>query len=105
MAPPPIERPSAPGGDPQDLAIERLDMALLPPDGHEPDALETLRAVGGAWPAALTTAVLTVPSALIPVETNFLLNARHPAFARIVVGQPEDPVTDLRLIGSRSPAG
>lgn len=89
---------------PQDLEIERMDAARLPPDWREPAALETLRAIGGDWAATLTTAVLSVPSAVITVETNFLLNPRHPAFASIAIGEPEELITDLQLIVRRRPA-
>ena len=84
---------------PQDLEIERMDVARLPPDWRDPAALQNLRAIGGDW-----AAVLAVPSAVIPIETNFLLNPRHPAFARIVIGQPEKLVTDSRLTVRKSPA-
>jgi RES domain-containing protein len=90
---------------PQDLEIERVDVARLPPDWRDPAALEALRAVGSDWGAALTTAVLAVPSAVIPIETNFLLNPKHPAFARIAIGEPKELITDLRLIVRKSPAG
>jgi len=85
---------------PEDLEIERMDVARLPPDWRDPAALENLRTIGGDWAAALTTAVLAVPSAVIPSETNFLFNPRHPDFHRIVIGQPEKLVTDLRQMPS-----
>ena len=42
--------------------------------------------------------MLAVPSAVIPAEPNYLLNPFHPAFARIRIGEPEELVTDLRLV-------
>jgi RES domain-containing protein len=42
--------------------------------------------------------VLAVPSAVIPAETNYLLNPEHPDFARIGIGEPLELVTDLRLL-------
>jgi len=39
-----------------------------------------------------------VPSTVIPVETNYLLNPLHAAFARIEIGQPQEFITDLRLV-------
>ncbi len=44
----------------QDLEIERLDVARLPPDWGDPAALETLRAIGSNWAAALGSVVLAV---------------------------------------------
>lgn len=83
---------------PADLSIARLGAEQLPPDWREPAALETLRAIGTAWAAGLTAAVLAVPSAVVPAETNYLLNPRHPDFGRIAVGEAQDLITDLRLI-------
>ena len=47
---------------PQDLQIERVELARLPPDWRDPASLEAMRAVGSDWAAALVTAVLAVPS-------------------------------------------
>ncbi len=90
---------------PSDLEIERVDVDRLPPDWRDPAALEPLRAIGSDWATGLVAAVLAVPSAVIPTETNYLLNPRHPGFARIAVGEPQELVTDLRLIGKRPTAG
>jgi RES domain-containing protein len=54
----------------------------------EPDrfpAEDETRAFGDAWLAAARTAVLSVPSAIIPEEANLLLNPLHPDFARVTV--------------------
>jgi RES domain-containing protein len=83
---------------PSELAIERLGLERLPSDWPAPAAIETLRAIGGEWAAGLATAVLAVPSAVIPIETNYLLNPRHPDFARIAIGEARELVTDLRLV-------
>ena len=87
---------------PTDLAIARVTTGQLDPDWRDAAALEALRALGTQWAEGLTTAVLAVPSAVVPAETNYLLNPRHPDFARIRVGEPQVLITDLRLI-RRSP--
>jgi len=87
---------------PTDLAIARVTTGQLDPDWRDAAALEALRALGTQWAEGLTTAVLAVPSAVVPAETNYLLNPRHPDFARIRVGDPQVLITDLRLI-RRSP--
>ena len=83
---------------PTRLAIERLSPDDLPPDWRDPAGCEQLRAIGTAWARERRSAVLAVPSAVIPAESNYLLNPLHPSFARIGVGVPEELVTDLRLI-------
>jgi len=39
-----------------------------------------------------------VPSAVVPAESNYLLNPLHPDFKRVKVGKPATVKTDLRLI-------
>lgn len=46
----------------------------------------------------LQTAVLSVPSAVVPAERNVLINPRHPDFARIIIGAPQSLQTDTRLL-------
>lgn len=59
------------------------------------------RELGDLWPRSLSSAVLRVRSAVVPEEFNFLLNPRHPEFARII-GEPAKPfVFDERLFRSR----
>jgi RES domain-containing protein len=89
---------SIPADLPPDLPIEYLDLQRLPGDWRDPGAVEALRLIGSDWAARLSSAVLAVPSAVIPVETNYLLNPRHTDFSRIAIGQPSELVTDLRLI-------
>ena len=90
---------------PPRLDIERVDIDRLPADWRDPAALETLRTIGSEWAARLASAVLAVPSAVVPTETNYLLNPRHPDFGQIVIGEPEQLVTDLRLSKLRQPDG
>ena len=42
--------------------------------------------------------MLAVPSAIVPAESNYLLNPLHPGFKRIKIGKPGAVETDLRLI-------
>jgi len=90
---------------PADLSITRWGPEQLPADWRAPHALTTLRALGTDWAAGLTSPVLAVPSAVVPAETNYLLNPRHPDFARITLGEPQELITDLRLVKIRTPEG
>jgi RES domain-containing protein len=42
--------------------------------------------------------VLAAPSAVIPAETNYLINPLHADFRRIRIGKPGRFETDLRLV-------
>jgi RES domain-containing protein len=45
--------------------------------------------LGSRWVTQLESAVLSVPSAIVPAERNYLLNPRHPAFKEIRVNAAE----------------
>jgi RES domain-containing protein len=83
---------------PPNLAIDRVRIDHLPSDWREITAREKLQAIGAEWARKRSTAVLAVPSAIVPPESNYLLNPLHPDFKRIRVGKPMAVETDLRLI-------
>jgi len=83
---------------PKNLKIERVKPDQLPADWRDLGAREQLQAIGTDWARRRSSSVLAVPSVVIPTETNYLFNPLHPSFARIVIGKPEEFVTDLRLI-------
>jgi RES domain-containing protein len=83
---------------PKDMKIDRVSIDQLPSDWRERTALERLRKIGAEWATQLSSAVLAVPSAVVPAETNYLLNPQHPRFEKISIGEPQELVTDLRLI-------
>lgn len=82
---------------PKRVMIERVAVETLPDDWRELAAREQLQAIGTAWAKQISSAVLAVPSAVIPTEINYLLNPLHPAFAKIEIGEPQTFITDLRL--------
>lgn len=83
---------------PDTLNIEHITPEQLPANWRDVAARQELQALGTSWAKRLSSAVLAVPSAVIPSETNFLLNPLHPDFAKVETGQPQDFVTDLRLL-------
>ncbi len=87
-----------PAALPKNLKIERITAEQLPADWRSLAARERLQAVGSEWAKRRSSAVLAVPSVVIPAETNFLLNPLHPSFARIEIGEAQEFVTDLRLV-------
>jgi len=83
---------------PKGLKIRQIELAQLPPDWRTISARTQLQAIGSAWAQEQSTAVLAVPSVVIPGETNYLFNPLHPHFSKIEIGEPQAFVTDLRLI-------
>jgi RES domain-containing protein len=82
---------------PAQVAIEHQSPDELPPDWRDVAARERLQEIGSAWARESRSAVMAVPSAVVPAESNYLLNPLHPAFARIRIGRPEEFLTDPRL--------
>jgi RES domain-containing protein len=78
--------------------VLRLDRQRLPKDWRSSPALPELALVGDAWLKDGTSAVLEVPNAIIPAESNYLLNPRHVDFATITIGRPQPFEFDLRLL-------
>lgn len=83
---------------PSGLPETRIDAEQLPGDWRTIGARDVLHAIGQAWLQDMQTAVLNVPSAVVPAERNYLLNPRHPDFARITLGEPQSLQTDTRLL-------
>lgn len=87
---------------PPDLPETRIELADLPDDWRTLGARGVLQDIGRAWLDSAHTAVLSVPSAVLPAERNYLLNPRHPAFSRIVVGEAQSLAVDTRLLRNLS---
>jgi len=56
------------------------------------------QAIGAEWVASRTSAVLRVPSVVVPGEFNFILNPAHDDFGRIRIGTPMPFPFDPRLV-------
>jgi RES domain-containing protein len=82
---------------PNNLKIDRLTPDRLPSGWREIKSRERLQIIGSDWINSRSAAVLAVPSAVIPAESNYLLNPLHPSFSKIEIGSPEDFITDPRL--------
>lgn len=86
---------------PDELAISAVRIEDLPAAWRrQPGPLE-LQDVGTDWAKAGKTVCLSVPSAVVPGEHNFLLNPRHRDFGRLAIGKPEPFEFDQRLVEAR----
>ncbi len=63
---------------PNDIAMTVVDVNSLPEDWQTVAAYPVLQNIGKQWLQKQETAVLKVPSSIIPVEFNYLLNPQHP---------------------------
>lgn len=67
-----------------DKAIEYLDKQWLPPDWQENPAPLSTMDLGTAWLEANSSVALVLPSCVIPLENNALLNPLHPGFSKLL---------------------
>jgi RES domain-containing protein len=62
---------------PDDVAITEVDVSDLPINWQLETAYPVLQNIGKQWLVSGQTPVLKVPSAIIPVEFNYILNPQH----------------------------
>jgi len=81
-----------------DRITEIVPAKTLPANWRiHPPPIET-QEIGDRWIRERRSAVLAVPSAVSPADTNFLLNPAHPDFKRIRIAPPTDFEFDARLL-------
>jgi len=70
-----------------DALISALAEGDLPRDWQSDPPPPKLREVGDIWAASNASVALRVPSSLIPAEYNYILNPKHPEFAKLRIGE------------------
>lgn len=99
------------GGDPpKDLVVAAADVPDsvsrtvltprdLPAHWRQVPAPPALAAIGDSFAASRKSAILIAPSALVPTESNWLINPLHPDFAKIKLRPLEPFHYDARFFG------
>jgi RES domain-containing protein len=82
---------------PAGLAAESLVWRSLPAHWRSYPAPERLQKLGTAWVRSGRSAILLVPSSVIPHERNVLLNPTHPDFSKIKLHKAEPFSFDPRM--------
>ncbi len=77
--------------------VSDLSAADFPEDWNSRPISPSTRAVGDHWVKKQSSAVLRVPSIVVPDEYNYLLNPSHPDFVKIEIGKPIIYYFDPRL--------
>jgi len=83
---------------PSEVSLERCNPETLNDDWMSYPARSELQDFGSNWLSSLRSAVLEVPAAVMPVESNFLLNPRHPQFTHVSVVRELPFSFDSRLL-------
>ena len=83
---------------PESLPLTTLTRADLPSDWKLESSYQLTQPLGAAWYEAGETLLLKVPSAVVPEEFNYVLNARHPDFAKVQIKVREPFRYDHRFV-------
>jgi RES domain-containing protein len=78
--------------------VENIPLNRLPADWRVEPPPPSTNAIGDAWLREVRSAVLALPSVIVPGELNYLLNPAHPAFKKISISKPEGFIFDPRLL-------
>jgi RES domain-containing protein len=83
---------------PDGISTEQVPVETLPEDWQTIPEHRVCRQLGDAWLERGEKCVLSVPSAIIPEETNYLINPAHAESARVRVVRSRPFVFDPRLL-------
>ena len=86
------------GEIPNTLAVDHITVETLPLSWNDFTLHPATQTIGTQWVTAGRSAVLRVPSVIIPQESNYVLNPRHTEFSAITWSIPEPFSLDRRLL-------
>lgn len=81
-----------------DALVEVIDPSVLPRDWRQSPPPTSLQMIGDDWISRQSSVVLSVPSAVVPDEKNYLINPVHKDFKKLRIGIMEPFSLDSRLI-------
>lgn len=82
---------------PDDIPVKSIAIEHLPDNWQAVKSYPVCQVLGDAWYRERVTAVLKVPSSIVPNEYNYVLNTRHPDFAQISIIRTEEFLFDPRI--------
>ncbi len=81
-----------------DGLVEVVSMDSLPIEWTEEPPPQSTQWMGDRWVEEGRSAVLRLPSVIVPTEPNYLLNPAHPDFRKVRIGAPAPFAFDPRLL-------
>jgi RES domain-containing protein len=82
---------------PETLKVEELKSTELKKGWHLFESMPYTQETGDKWIMDNQSAILKVPSVIVPGEHNYLLNPNHPDFNKIKLLKSEPFVFDARI--------
>ncbi|HYU45796.1 MAG TPA: RES family NAD+ phosphorylase, partial [Terriglobales bacterium] len=81
-----------------DELVSAIELDELPKDWRKSPVPPSVQLLGDDWVRKGKSAVLRVPSVIIPSEYNYVLNVAHPQFGKIKIREAESFGFDPRLL-------
>lgn len=82
-----------------DADIKTIEIDDLPTNWKSIKAYPQLQQMGSKWYQSQENLILKVPSILVPIENNYIINTTHPLFSeRVSLLKTEDFFWDNRLL-------
>ena len=82
-----------------DYLTKQIHLKKLPINWRSLGAYSILQTIGSDWYQARASLILKVPSAVIPLEYNYIINTEHPDFSdKVSLVRSEDYFWDFRLL-------
>lgn len=82
-----------------DQLYDEVNLSDLPMNWKSVASYSELQQIGSTWYKNQKSLILKVPSAVIPQEANYIINTKHPLFAKhIKLHSVEEYFWDLRLM-------
>lgn len=85
-----------------EAAVETVAPAALPKTWVKSPPPPAAQKIGDEWVSRGSSAILRLPSVVVPSESNYLLNPNHPDFAKITISAKQRITLDPRLIKPRA---
>jgi len=82
----------------EELIVRVEDVARLPPKWRGFPIPREVQNIGDDWIEGKLSAVLEVPTSVIPKGTNYVINLEHPDSKLVQYGKVENLILDARLI-------
>ena len=83
---------------PDDIPVMKVSLTSLPADWKNNE--EATREIGDAWLERSGSALMRVPSVIMPETYNWLLNPRHADAKKVIILHSEKHLYDSRLFKS-----
>lgn len=82
-----------------DHLLYQIKINELPSNWRSIAAYSDLQKIGSEWYNKQESLILKIPSAIIPLENNYIINTEHPEFnSKVSLVRTEDYFWDARLL-------